>query len=333
MATIGNSYLTLADLRKQQDKDDQIADIIEIMAQQNDMLGDAPTVECNEGNTHLTTIRAGLPTPTWRKLYQGVQPTKGTTTQVRDATGYMEDWSEIDAKLVEKAKNPAKFRMNEAKAHIMGIGHELAKQVVYGDTATAPEKFTGMTARYSDPNADNGNQLINGGGVGADNTSVWFITWGEQATHLLYPEGSPLGIQREDKGKDTKELTDGSLYDVYREKFGMDVGLSVRDWRQNVRICNIDVSDLTKNAATGADLIDLFIEALYRLDNPNMAGGNLVIYCSRTIAKFMHKQAMNKANVQLTLEEFAGRKIPTFAGIPIKRMDAILETEAAVAGF
>ncbi len=333
MATVGNTYLTLADLRKQQNKDDEIADILEIMAQQNEMLGDAPTIECNEGNTHLTTVRAGLPSPTWRKLYQGVQPTKGTTTQVRDATGYMEDWSEIDAKLVEKAKNPAKFRMNEGKAHVMGVAHELAEMVVYGDTATDPEKFTGMAPRYSDPNADNGNQLIGGGGTGSTNTSIWFITWGEQATHLLYPEGSPLGIQREDKGKSTKELADGSLYDVYREKYGMDVGLSVRDWRQNVRIANVDVTTLTKNAASGADLIDLFIEALYRLDNPNMAGGNLVIYCSRTIAKFMHKQAMNKTNVQLTLEEFGGRKIPAFAGIPIKRMDAILETEATIAGL
>jgi hypothetical protein len=330
MAIIGNSYLTLADLRKQQNRDDEIADIIEIMAQQNDMLADAPTVECNEGNTHLTTIRAGLPTPTWRKLYQGVQPTKGTTTQVKDATGYMEDWSEIDAKLVEKAKNPAKFRMNEAKAHIMGIGLELAATVMYGDTAANPERFTGLTARYNDLNADNGNQIIDAGGTGSDNTSIWFVTWGEQATHLLYPEGSQLGLKREDKGMSTKEVTDGSLYDVYREKFCMDAGLSVRDWRQNVRIANIDVSDLTKNAATGADLIDLMVTALYRLDNPNMAGGNLVIYTSRTIAMFLHKQAMNKTNVQLTLEEFAGRKIPAFAGIPIKRMDAILETEARV---
>lgn len=333
MAVIGSSYLTLADLRKQQNKNDEVADIIEIMAQQNEMLGDAPTMECNEGNSHLTTIRAGLPAPTWRKLYQGVQPTKGTTTQVRDTTGYMEDWSEIDAKLVEKAKNPAKFRMNEAKAHIMGIGHELATNVIYGDSSVNPERFTGLTPRYNDPNADNGNQLLNGGGAGSVNTSVWFVTWGENTTHLLYPEGSPLGVQRMDKGMSTKEVTDGSLYDVYREKFGMDVGMSVRDWRQNVRICNIDVTTLTKNAATGADLIDLFVDALYRLDNPNPSAGNLVIYCSRTIAKFMHKQAMNKTNVQLTLEEFGGRKIPAFAGIPIKRMDAILETEATVTGF
>lgn len=330
MATVGNTYLNLADLRKQQNKYDEIANIIEIMAQQNEMFSDAPTFECNEGNAHLTTIRAGLPEPTWRKLYQGVQPTKGTTTQVRDTTGFLEDWSEIDAKLVEKAKEPQKFRLNEAKAHIMGIAHEVASTMIYGDTATSPEKFTGLAPRFASTTADNGNQIVLGGGVGSDNTSVWFVTWGEQTCHLLYPEGSPLGISRKDKGVETKENTDGSLYEVYREKFSMDVGLSVRDWRGIARLANIDVSALTADAATGADLINLMISAYYKLDNPGMQDRQTVIYCSRTIAEFLHKQAMNKSNVELRLGEFAGKKVVEFLGLPIRRMDSILETEATI---
>lgn len=332
MATVGNSYLSLADLRKQQNKNDEIVDIIEIMAQQNDMISDAPTFECNEGNSHLTTIRAGLPTPTWRKLYEGVQPTKGTTTQVRDTTGFMEDWSEVDAKLVEKAKNPAKFRMNEASAHIMGIAHELASTFIYGDTATDPEKFTGLAPRFNSLSADNANQIVDAGGTGSDNTSIWFVTWGEQTCHMLYPEGSQLGMSRKDLGVETKEKSDGSLYEVYREKFTMDVGLSVRDWRAIARVANIDVSLLTADISTGADLIDKMIDAYYALDNPGRANGNTVIYTSRTIAKFLHKQAMNKTNVQLTLREQAhgGQPVVEFLGHPIRRMDAILETETRV---
>jgi len=330
MATVGSTYLTLGDLRRQQNRNDEVADIIEIMAQQLDMIEDAPVVECNEGNSHLTTIRAGLPSPTWRKLYQGVQPTKGTTTQVTDATGFMEDWSEVDAKLVEKSKNPQKFRMNEAKAHIMGIAHTLGETILYGDQTTDPEKFTGLHARYNSLSAANGNQIVDAGGTGSDNTSIWFITWGEQTCHLLYPEGSPAGMTRMDRGMQTKELSDGSLYDVYREKFGMDVGMSVRDWRQIARVANIDVSDLTNDAATGADLIDFMIDAYYNLDNPNRSDGNLVIYCSRTIAKFLHKQAMNKSNVQLSLAENAGKKYVDFLGAPVRRMDSILETEARI---
>lgn len=330
MATVGASYLNLADLRRQQNRNDEIADIIEIMGKRNDMLADGPTVECNEGNSHLTTIRSGLPTPTWRRLYEGVQPTKGTTVQVTDATGYMEDWSEVDAKLVDKAKNPQKFRMNEAKAHIQGIAHEFASTVIYGNTATEPEKFDGLATRYSDTQAANGNQIIDAAGSGSDNTSIWFVTWGEQTCHFLYPEGSDLGIKRQDKGMQTKEKSDGSLYDVYREKFQQDVGLSVRDWRQIVRIANIDVGDLTADAATGADLIDLMVDAYYQLDNPGAGEGNVVIYASRTIAKFLHKQAMNANNVRLSLEQYEGRPTTMFLGHPIRRQDAILETEAEV---
>lgn len=330
MATIGASYLTLADLRRQQNRNDEIADIIEIMAQRNDFMTDAPAVECNQGHEHLTTIRAGLPEPTWRRLYEGVQPTKGTTAQVTDATGYMEDWSEVDAKLVERAKDPQKFRMNEGKAHLQGIANSAAYHMIYGNTATEPEKFDGLAVRYSSLNAPNGNQIIDAGGTGSDNTSIWFVTWGENATHLLYPEGSPLGIQRDDIGKETKEKSDGSLYQVYREKFAQDIGLSVRDWRQNARIANIDVSNLTANAATGADLMDFMVDAYYQLDNPGASDGNVVIYCSRTIAKFLHKQAMNANNVRLSIEDYAGRPTTMFLGHPIRRADALLETEARV---
>tara|TARA_X000001316_G_C922083_1_gene36886 strand:+ start:1863 stop:2858 length:996 start_codon:yes stop_codon:yes gene_type:complete len=330
MATVGNTYLTLADLRRQQNKDDTIADIIEIMAEELSMLEDGPIVECNSGDEHLTTIRAGLPSPTWRKLYQGVQPTKGTTAQVKDSTGYLEDWSEVDAKLVEKSKNPQKFRMNEAKSHIQGIAQEVGATVVYGDTDTDPEKFLGMEPRYNSLTAANGNQIVDAGGTGSDNTSIWFIGWGENGTHFLYPEGSQAGLKREDKGPQTKELADGSLYDVYREKFCQDIGLSVRDWRVNARVANIDVSELTNDAATGADLIDLMVTAYYRLDNPNKSSVNTVIYCSRTIAEYLHKQAMNKSNVQLSLSEVEGKPVVKFLGHTIRRMDSILETEERV---
>jgi len=315
-----------------QNKDDTIADIIEVMAKQLDMLSDAPAVECNSGDEHLTTIRSGLPAPTWRKLYQGVQPTKGTTTQVKDSTGYLEDWSEIDAKLVEKAKNPQKFRMNGAKSHLMGIAHAIGETVIYGDTDVNPERFTGLEPRYNSLTAPNGNQIIDAGGLNSDNTSVWFVGWGENGTHLLYPEGSPLGIRRDDKGMQTKELADGSLYDVYREKYAQDIGLSVNDWRNNARIANIDVTLLSADPAVdgGPDLIDLMITAYYRLDNPGSGMVNTVIYCSRTIAEYLHKQAMKGKNVNLTLSEVDGRPVVSFLGHPIRRMDSLLETEARV---
>lgn len=330
MATLGANYPTLADLYRQQDGNGDIATIIDMLAQKNEMLEDALAMECNMGTQHLTTIRTGLPEPTWRRLYEGVQPQKGTTAQVKDTTGMAESWSEIDAKLVELSKKPQQFRLNEGRAHIHGMSNDMQEQVIYGNSSVDPEKFDGLDVRFNDTTAANGNQIVLGDGAGSDNTSIWFITWGEDSVHLLYPEGSKAGLQREDIGKETKENSDGTVYRVYRERFSWDIGLSVRDWRGVSCVRNIDVSNLTNDAATGTDLIDKMIDAYYQLDNANQPDGRTAVYCSRTIHKFLHKQAMNANNVRLQIAEFAGRKVPMFIDIPIRRCDAILETEAAI---
>lgn len=330
MATIGNTYLTLADLYKRQDPNDQIATIIELLAKQNPILQDAMTVECNDGTKHLTTVRSGIPAPTWRKLYQEVQPTKSTTKQVTDTTGFLEAWSEIDAKLVDLSGNPGAFRLSEAQAFLEGLSQEMATGLFYHDTATAPEKFMGLAPRFNSSTAENGNQIVKAGGAGSDNTSIWFVVWGERTCHLLYPRGSKAGLSREDKGKQTKENSNG-VYDVYREKFTWDIGMSVRDWRYISRVCNIDVSNLTKDASgSSADILDAMITAHYRLQQRKVMNGRLAIYCNTTIAEYLHKQALNKTNNALRIKEQEGEEIVTFLGAPIRECEAITNTEATV---
>jgi hypothetical protein len=193
-----------------------------------------------------------------------------------------------------------------------------------------PERFTGLHPRFNSKSAANGKQIIDAGGTGSDNTSIWFVTWGEDSVHLLYPEGTKAGLQRDDKGKTTKELPDGSLYDVFREKFSQDIGMSVRDWRGVARVANIDVSDLRADASTGAKLIDLMIDGYYALQNPNQPNGKTVIYAPKTVQTFLHKQAMNKTNVNLTLDQAQGKPQVSFLGLPIRRDDNILETESQI---
>lgn len=328
MPIVGSNYLTLADVRRQTNASDDIADIVEVLKLATPLTEDAPVLEANSGDRHMTTIRTGLPRPTWRKLYEGVMPTKGTTAQVYESTGMMEDWSEADAKLVDRSKNPRKLRANEARAHIMGIGQELEQTLFYGNTDVWPERFNGLDMRYNSLSAGNGGQIVDAGGTGSDNTSIWFIGWGEDAVHLIYPEGSSLGLKRDDKGLQTKELNDGSLYDVYREKFSMEAGLAVRDWRAIARIANLDVSDL--RAGTGPDLIGLMIDAYYRLDKPAMPDRNLAIYVPRTLGAALHKQALAKVSNNLTYDIIEGRPLTRFMGYPIRVSDSILTTEARI---
>lgn len=328
MAIVGSNYLTLADVRRQSNANDDIADIVEVLALATPLTEDAPVFEANSGNRHLTTVRTGLPRPTWRKLYEGVMPTKGTTAQVYENSGMMEDWSEVDAKLVDMSKNPRKLRANEARSHVMGIAQELEQTLFYGNTDVWPERFNGLDMRYNSLSAGNGGQIIDAGGIGTDNASIWFIGWGEDSVHLIYPEGSSLGLKRDDKGLQTKELNDGSLYDVYREKFSMDAGLVVRDWRTVARIANIDVSE--QKAGTGPDLLNLMIDAYYALDKPAMPNRNLRIYVPRTLGAAFHKQALAKVSNNLTYDIIEGRPITNFMGYPIRTSDSLLTTEARI---
>jgi len=333
MATIGNTYLSLVDYYRKLDGNGAVAEVIDMLAEINPIMDDAITVECNDGSSHLTTVRTGLPTGTWRKLYQGVQPTKSTTRQVSDTTGWLEAYSEVDAKLIKLAgKNGAALRLDEAEAFIEGMSNQMATALFYSDTASTPEQFMGLTPRFSDTTAENGGQIVLAGGAGADNTSIWFIVWSTKTTHLLYPAGTMAGIQREDLGKTTKEKSDGSMYEVYREHFQWDVGLSVRDWRYVSRVANLDVSEINGNGQSGGKNIDQYmIDAYYKLRQRRVRNGKAAIYCNTTIITALHKLAQTQGNVNLTLDNFEGKEIVKFLGMPIRECDAILNTESLVA--
>jgi hypothetical protein len=58
--------------------------------------------------------------------------------------------------------------------------------------------------------------------------------------------------------------------------------------------------------------------------------GRTVLYCNRVIRTYLDLQAMNKTNVLLRLEEFDGKVVTTFRGIPVRTCDAILNNETQV---
>ena len=327
MATVGQNYLSLADLYKQREGGKVTANIIEMLAQVNPILQDMITMECNDGTTHITTTRTGLPAGTWRRLYQGVQPTKSGTAQVRDTTGMLERWSEIDKKLVDLAPDKAQFRLNEASAHIEAMANDMASTLFYGNTQTDADQFMGLAPRFNSLSAPNATQIIDAGGTGADNTSIWFVVWGMNTCHALFPKGSMAGLQRVDLGPETKTNSDGTVLRVVREQFMWDLGLSVRDWRYVARVANIDVSDMR---AGTVDIEDFMIDAYYRLKQRRIPNGNAAIYCNTAVKSALHKIAKNQANVNLVIDNFEGQEIVRFLGMPIREVDAVVNTEAQV---
>jgi len=339
MAELSDLNPSLADILSRTDGDGNIAPIIEAAARANGMIADATYVECNDGTRHKNVIRTGIPEPTYRRYNQGIQPSKSETVPVVDTTAMIRDYNEVDKELADLSGNASAFRASEVVAKMQGFNNFVAREVIYGQTATTPEGMLGIAPRLSDPSADSGRQLIDAGGTGSDNTSIFFLTWGGKGCNFIYPKGSPVGFQHEDKGDDTKEMPDNSLMEIYRDYMRWDLGFTLGDWRSVSRVCNIDVSALTKDASAGADLLDLMIDAEEVLDTAatmsvNMDGelvaGKTCIYVGRIVAKFLRKQALNKTNVELRVEEVAGKRVTMWGEYEIKRIDAITETEAAI---
>lgn len=330
MALTGNTYLTLKDKFAQKENGKIATTIIDLLSQSNVLLEDAVVRECNEGSTHKTTVRNGLPEVEFRKFYQGVSSSKGEYTQITDSTGMLEVYSQVDKSLADLEGDTQQFRMNEAQAFLESMNNTVQQNIFYGSKATNPAGFDGLSVRYnkisSNPESI-GYRVLDGGGKGNTNTSIWFITWGDLHTHLLYPKGSQMGLVHTDKGAQTATDSNGNMYEVYRDHFKWDIGMTVRDFRSSARIANIDVTKLDSEDA--ADLIKLMISAYHRIKRFSKTG-TTVIYCNEIIETYLHFQAINKSNVKLSVEECMGKPIVSFLGIPIKCVDQLRNDEKVV---
>jgi len=334
MATLANNVLTLADWAKRTDPNGMTSDIVELLQQTNPILNDMAWQEGNSTTGHLVTQRTGLPTVYWRMINQGVPPSKSATAQVTEGMGMLEAWSEVDIDLLKLNGNSNSFRLSEGSAFIESMNNEMAQTLFYGNSGLAPEEFTGLAARYSTlvtATAANAKNVISAGGSGSDNTSIWLVVWGPNTIFGIFPKGSNAGLQHEDFGAVTVEVSagvGGNRMRAMQERWQWKAGIALRDWRYVVRIANIDVSDLSGGSAAALTL--QMIKAFHRI--PSMGMGRAVIYMNRTAAQALDLQgrADIAAGSGITYETIDGRTRTSFRGIPIEVTDAILDTEATV---
>jgi hypothetical protein len=244
----------------------------------------------------------------------------------------LEAWSEVDKEVAELNGNVNSFRLSEAQAFIEAMNQEMASTVFYGNASLAPEEFNGLAIRYSSLSAASGQNIVNGAGAGSDNSSIWLIVWGERTISGCFPKGTKAGLDHEDLGLQTVQTSTsiaGTRLRAYQDRFHWKASVIVRDWRYAVRIANIDISNLVAKSSA-ADLIELMIKAIHRI--PNLNAGKPIFYMNRSCLQMLDIQRRDDvvSGGGLSYAEVDGKLIPHFRGIPVKKCDALTETEAVV---
>lgn len=339
MSVLGANVLTLADWAKRVDPDGKVPKIVEMLSQANEVLDDMLFLEGNLPTGHRSTVRTSLPSVAWRRLNEGVTPSKSTTAQVDEACGILEAWSEVDVELANLGGNVGAFRLSEASAFVEAMGQEHAAKLFYGNPGTSQGKeILGLAPRYNATANANGSNIVQkdvvvgGGGSGSDNSSIWLVVWGENTVHGIFPKASKAGLEHEDHGVVTIETTAGiagNRMRAYQDRFVMKTGLCVKDWRYAVRIPNIDISNLVSKT-NAADIIDLMIRAIHRI--PSLNSGKPAFYMNRSCLQMLDIQMRDDvmAGGQLKYENVDGKPVLSFRGIPVRRCDVLNQAEALV---
>jgi len=336
MATIGGTLLTYSDWAKRLDPSGRTSLIVDILAQENGLLDDMMAKEGNLPTGEQTSIMNGYPTVYWRLMNKGVPNSKATTVQVTEQCGNLSARSQIDQDTAELNGNVKDFRLSESTAFIHAMSNEVASTMFYGSAAN-PEEFVGFANRYASLSAANGQNILDAGGTGSDNTSIWLIGWGPQV-HAIFPKGSKAGLQHEDLGLGDAFDSDNNRFRAYMDLYKWKVGLAVKNWKYAVRIANVDVSDLVAATGTQAStaataIIKMMSRSLDRF--PSMAGIKPSFCCSRTVASHLRIAALDKSASVLSVENSLnqlGDTIQTlrFSGVPVRICDALSHAEARV---
>lgn len=349
MAVLSSAWPTLSDVARRLDPNGRIARMAEILNQYNEILDDIPWIEGNLPTGHKTTLRAAIPTATWRLLNQGIVPIKSQANQVTESCGMLEAYSEIDYALAQLNGNTPEWRASEDSAVMEGMNQSLAQALFYGDTSINPERFVGFAPRYYtySPSATqtSGPQYNVISATASQTTttnnactSIWLIGWGEDSVHGIFPKGSKAGLTMEDLGKQTLLDTQSpqGRYEGYRTHFKWDCGLSVRDWRYVVRTCNIDVNSLNTTSDTSDTSANILKYMSIMIDKiPPSGRSRLVFYMNQSARAMLRVKMLTKSNTWLEISDWVqGRQLPRpsllFQGIPVRRVDQILLTEPRI---
>lgn len=294
--------------------------IIEVLAQTDEFLLDAPMMEANERTSNKTVQRTALPRAEHRVYNQGVGNSYSQTKTIQDVVCELSGYSEVDKKLIDEAANPEEFLAGEVSAYIEGMGLQQAEDIAYG-TSVNNDNMDGLAVRRS---KIDGKLTIDMGGKDAThNTSIYIVKWGLDKAHLIYPKGAAgVGVSRQDLGVCTAEMGNGKKMQVYRNYLTASYGLTIRNPKALIRLANINTE-----TADGADIIKAILAVRHNLA---VGDGTIAIYCNSDIMSLMDVATVDKNNVVYTAEDPWGKELIKVRDMRLRQVDSLLSTEAVV---
>jgi hypothetical protein len=348
-----SGYNSLIDVAKSLAPDGKVAVVAELLNTSSDLVKYANIMEGNLPTGHKGVVRAALPVVSTRRFYQGVAPTKSGRATVEDTIAMFEARPQVDVDLANLGGNAASFRLSETLAHVEAMQQAYQTALLYGNANTQKDEVLGLVPRYNNLTGtpQSQNVISAGGSDDTSNTSIWLVCWGDMTVTTVYPKGGKGGLQQEDLGILDAFDANRNPFRAYAERLVWKFGLHVADWRYAVRICNVDLNDLTGQTGTQAVGVatwinKLMIRALSRI--PSMSMGKATFLASRTVKEMLSVGALDKSQNSLgftaALDQYgrvtagsvagSGTGIQggqlIFQGVPVLTVDQILGTEAVV---
>jgi hypothetical protein len=306
--------------------------IAETLSKKLDMMSDVPWLEGNLPTGHRITSRVGLPSPTWRRLNQGLDPTKSETAQYDETCGMLESFSKVDVALAELNGNAPAFRKSEDDAFVEAYAQEVARSIFYESTAQNAERLHGLAARYAATSGYTASSQVlkkpgldtTAGAAGAINESVWLINWEPGRIYGIFPKASKAGLSMNDLGKQLVPDANGKQFLAYVSHFKWDCGLAVQDYRYACRM-QFNPNNETYFPDSGKGL---FLALQEMLGTVYDVGANARFYMSRNAFKKLMAQLASNSTGFLEYVDGGGKRIPSFLGVPIRITDALVGESA-----
>lgn len=291
-------------------------------------------VPCNDGSQNKTEIVTSYPDLQAHAYNEGVDPVKAHSHFRTDATAMFSAYTVIDAKMFKRNNNSASWRARQEERYLRGFAHGMATRVFQASLKKDPKSFDGFGVRYTKA-SDQVIDALAGASVtsGHQLADIWLINWDPALVHLIHPQQGLAGLVATDRGEQDVYDANGKRFRGLITDYDWDMGLAVEDPYQVIRIANIDVTALAAGATASGmpDLQALMIQASERL--PEDAGAQCAFYMPKAIREALRLQMRATANLQLTPETIAGRKVQAYDGVPVHKLpNSVLGTYTAAIG-